>query len=161
MVAPYVSVGMIVLEPGPGMGFFTLELARRVGPQGRVIAVDVQPKMIEGLARRAASPGWPDASMPASPGRPPRVEEYAGRLISRWRSPWFTSAESEDLFADIRNALKPAASCCWLSRRPCARRGVRPEPGAGRQAGLAIVSRPALRLSQRGARASRGTGVMN
>ena len=45
---------MTVLEPGPGMGFFTLELARRVGRTGRVIAVDVQPKMIERLKRRAA-----------------------------------------------------------------------------------------------------------
>jgi tRNA A58 N-methylase Trm61 len=44
---------MTVLEPGPGMGFFTLELARIVGPAGRVIAVDVQPKMIETLRRRA------------------------------------------------------------------------------------------------------------
>jgi ubiquinone/menaquinone biosynthesis C-methylase UbiE len=37
------------------MGFFTLELARRVGRTGRVIAVDVQPKMIERLKRRAAN----------------------------------------------------------------------------------------------------------
>jgi ubiquinone/menaquinone biosynthesis C-methylase UbiE len=53
MLAPFVSAGMTVLEPGPGMGFFTLELARLVGPAGRVIAVDVQPKMIAGLRRRA------------------------------------------------------------------------------------------------------------
>jgi SAM-dependent methyltransferase len=44
---------MVVLEPGPGMGFFTLELARLVGPTGRVIAVDVQPRMLASLRRRA------------------------------------------------------------------------------------------------------------
>jgi ubiquinone/menaquinone biosynthesis C-methylase UbiE len=44
---------MTVFEPGPGMGFFTLELARRVGDTGRVVAVDVQPRMIAGLKRRA------------------------------------------------------------------------------------------------------------
>jgi ubiquinone/menaquinone biosynthesis C-methylase UbiE len=55
LLAPYLREGMTVLEPGPGMGFFTLELARRVGPTGRVIAVDVQPKMIKGLKRRAAT----------------------------------------------------------------------------------------------------------
>jgi len=49
----YVHDGMTVLEPGPGMGFFTLELLRRVGSRGRVIAVDVQPKMLARLARRA------------------------------------------------------------------------------------------------------------
>lgn len=53
ILAPYVREGMTVLEPGPGMGFFTLELARLVGASGRVIAVDVQPKMINGLKRRA------------------------------------------------------------------------------------------------------------
>ena len=57
LLAPYVREGMTVLEPGPGMGFFTLELARRVGPSGRVVAVDLQPQMLEGLRRRAARAG--------------------------------------------------------------------------------------------------------
>ena len=60
IVAPYISEGMIILEPGPGMGFFTRELARQVGPKGRVIAVDIQPKMIEGLKRRVAKAGFAD-----------------------------------------------------------------------------------------------------
>jgi ubiquinone/menaquinone biosynthesis C-methylase UbiE len=54
ILSPYVRAGMTVLEPGPGMGFFTIPLARLVGPSGRVIAVDLQPKMIESLKRRAA-----------------------------------------------------------------------------------------------------------
>jgi ubiquinone/menaquinone biosynthesis C-methylase UbiE len=45
---------MTVLEPGPGMGFFTLDPARKVGASGKVIAVDVQTRMIERLKRRAA-----------------------------------------------------------------------------------------------------------
>jgi ubiquinone/menaquinone biosynthesis C-methylase UbiE len=53
----YVHPGMTALEPGPGMGFFTLELLRLVGPAGRVIAVDVQPKMIDRLKRRADKAG--------------------------------------------------------------------------------------------------------
>ena len=57
ILAPYVREGMTVLEPGPGMGFFTLELARRVGPSGRVVAVDIQPKMLDRLKRRAAHAG--------------------------------------------------------------------------------------------------------
>ena len=53
----YADPGMIILEPGPGMGFFTLELARLAGPTGRVVAVDVQPKMLDVLRRRAARKG--------------------------------------------------------------------------------------------------------
>jgi cyclopropane fatty-acyl-phospholipid synthase-like methyltransferase len=56
LIAPYVTPGMTVLEPGPGMGFFTLPLARRVG-SGRVIAVDIQQKMIDALRRRATKAG--------------------------------------------------------------------------------------------------------
>ena len=56
LIAPYVSPGMMVLEPGPGMGFFTLPLARRVG-SGRVIAVDIQPRMLSALRRRATRAG--------------------------------------------------------------------------------------------------------
>ena len=52
-LAPYVREGMLVLEPGPGMGFFTLELARMVGETGRVVAVDLQEKMLAALRRPA------------------------------------------------------------------------------------------------------------
>jgi ubiquinone/menaquinone biosynthesis C-methylase UbiE len=57
IVQPHVTSGMTVLEPGPGMGFFTLELARLVGPHGRVIAVDIQPRMLAALRRRAKRAG--------------------------------------------------------------------------------------------------------
>lgn len=57
ILAPYVREGMTVLEPGPGMGFFTLELAKLVGPEGRVIAVDVQEKMLRALKGKAAKAG--------------------------------------------------------------------------------------------------------
>jgi len=58
LLAPYVRPGMLVLEPGPGMGFFTLEIARLVGAKGRVIAVDIQPKMLAALRRRANNAGF-------------------------------------------------------------------------------------------------------
>ena len=56
-LGPFVREGMVVLEPGPGMGFFTLDLARMVGPSGRVVAVEVQEKMLDALRRRAAREG--------------------------------------------------------------------------------------------------------
>jgi len=57
ILSPYVREGMTVLEPGPGMGFFTIPLARMVGTSGKVIAVDLQPKMIAVLKRRAGKKG--------------------------------------------------------------------------------------------------------
>lgn len=57
VLAPYVAEGMTVLEPGPGMGFFSIPVATMVGADGRIVAVDVQRKMLDGLRRRAAKAG--------------------------------------------------------------------------------------------------------
>ncbi|MGA9667915.1 MAG: methyltransferase domain-containing protein [Terracidiphilus sp.] len=57
LIAPYVREGMTVLEPGPGMGFFTMPMAKVVGAAGRVVAVDIQQKMLDELCRRAAKKG--------------------------------------------------------------------------------------------------------
>jgi ubiquinone/menaquinone biosynthesis C-methylase UbiE len=57
MLRPYVRPGMTVLEPGSGMGFFSLPLARLVGAEGRVVCVDLQRRMIDGLRRRAGKAG--------------------------------------------------------------------------------------------------------
>lgn len=57
LLGPYLDPGATVVEPGPGMGFFTLPMARMVGEQGRVIAADIQPKMLERLRRRARKAG--------------------------------------------------------------------------------------------------------
>jgi SAM-dependent methyltransferase len=39
------------------MGFFTLDMGRLVGPSGRVVAVDIQPRMLDVLRRRARKAG--------------------------------------------------------------------------------------------------------
>ncbi len=54
---PISAEGMTVLEIGPGMGFFTIPAARMVGAGGKVIAVDVQEKMLNALIKRAAKAG--------------------------------------------------------------------------------------------------------
>lgn len=46
--------GQTVCDLGAGNGFYTLELARLVGPEGLVYAVDIQPEMLRMLSRRAA-----------------------------------------------------------------------------------------------------------
>ena len=53
ILAPYVKEGMKVLDIGCAMGFFSLPLARMVGPGGKVICVDIQEKMIKTLLKRA------------------------------------------------------------------------------------------------------------
>ncbi len=53
LLAPYVRPGMKVLDVGSAMGFFTLPMARMTGEKGRVVAVDMQMRMLQGLRKRA------------------------------------------------------------------------------------------------------------
>jgi ubiquinone/menaquinone biosynthesis C-methylase UbiE len=52
-----IEAGMIVLEIGPGNGRYTIETARRVGSLGKVIAIDIEPKMLERVSQRAQAEG--------------------------------------------------------------------------------------------------------
>lgn len=60
LLVPYIKEGMTVLEIGPGMGFFSLPLARLVGKKGKVVCVDVQEKMLRQLNRRGTKAGLQD-----------------------------------------------------------------------------------------------------
>jgi len=52
-----IADGARVADLGAGGGWFTVRLARRVGPNGRVYAEDIQPQMIESIARRVSREG--------------------------------------------------------------------------------------------------------
>lgn len=52
-----IGPGMTVLEVGPGSGTYTIGAAQRVGGQGKVVTVDIEPKMIERVRRRAEQEG--------------------------------------------------------------------------------------------------------
>jgi 2-polyprenyl-3-methyl-5-hydroxy-6-metoxy-1,4-benzoquinol methylase len=53
ILRPFVTPAMTALDIGSAMGFFTLPLALMVGPYGKVVAIDVQEKMLRSLQRRA------------------------------------------------------------------------------------------------------------
>ena len=53
-----VKAGLDVADIGAGSGYYTVRLARRVGPKGHVFAEDVVPEYLERLARRVATEGF-------------------------------------------------------------------------------------------------------
>ena len=52
-----VEEGQTVVDVGCGAGFFSLALAGMVGPEGKVLGVDIQAKMLEMARRRARHRG--------------------------------------------------------------------------------------------------------
>ena len=57
LAALQIQPGQSVCDLGCGNGFYTLELAKLAGPRGEVLAVDIQPEMLELLRQRAEARG--------------------------------------------------------------------------------------------------------
>jgi 2-polyprenyl-3-methyl-5-hydroxy-6-metoxy-1,4-benzoquinol methylase len=57
LLRPYVEPGMVVVDVGCSMGFFSLPLAQMVGADGRVHCLDVAPKALRTLEHRARRRG--------------------------------------------------------------------------------------------------------
>src|SRR4029078_11976896 len=49
--------GMVVCDIGSGNGFYTLKTAPMVDPGGKILAVEIQPEMLEMLSKRAEAAG--------------------------------------------------------------------------------------------------------
>jgi ubiquinone/menaquinone biosynthesis C-methylase UbiE len=81
LLGPFIEKDMVVVEPGCGMGYFTLALARMVGPKGRVIAVDLQEKMLSSLSRRAQKTGLSDRiDIRLGTSRGMGLEDFSGEV---------------------------------------------------------------------------------
>ncbi|HYB97362.1 MAG TPA: class I SAM-dependent methyltransferase [Vicinamibacterales bacterium] len=58
MDAMAIADASVVADIGAGSGWFTIRLARRVGPRGLVYAEDVQKEMINAISRRVSREGF-------------------------------------------------------------------------------------------------------
>jgi ubiquinone/menaquinone biosynthesis C-methylase UbiE len=65
--------GHTVADLGAGTGYFVGPVARAVGKSGRVLALDVEPNMVEYIRRRAAKSGWSNVEARVVPTDDPRL----------------------------------------------------------------------------------------
>ncbi len=118
ILSPYIREGMSVLDIGCGMGFFSLPLANLVGGKGKVICVDLQQKMIEGLIKRARTANLAeriDARICSHTTL--NVNDLAGRIDFALAFALVHEVpDKERLFSEIYNTLKPAG--CLLLAEP-------------------------------------------
>jgi 2-polyprenyl-3-methyl-5-hydroxy-6-metoxy-1,4-benzoquinol methylase len=150
LLGPYVQEGMTVLEPGPGMGFFTLPLARMVGPKGRVVAADIQPKMLSSLERRAQKAGLLDRvearrALPddlAVADLKDRIDFVLAFAVVH------ETPSAEAFFRQAAAALKPGGVVFFAEPSGHVKQAAfEKELEAARQAGLEIVARLCVRRS--------------
>ena len=154
MDALAIADGSTVADIGAGAGWFTIRLARRVGPNGLVYAQDVQPQMLEAIERRVAREGLQNVEARLGEGSDPNLPE--GALDAILVVDVYPEVEDRVAFLrNLANALRPGGRLGVVNYTP-GLGGPGPAPGEGvrverslveadaRAAGLRVIDRQAL-----------------
>ena len=124
-----IADGAAVADIGAGAGWFTIRLARRVGPNGAVYAQDVQRQMLDAIRRRVAREGLRNVETRLGSGSAPNLPARALDAVLVVD----VYPEVEDRVAFLRNvadALKPGGRIGIVNYRP-GRGGPGPAPSEG------------------------------
>ena len=106
-----IADGAVVADLGAGGGWFTIRLARRVGPNGLVYAQDIQPQMIEAINRRVQQEALTNVRTVLGTSTDPRLPNGldAVLIVDAYREMDEPSKPQvlQDLLKSIDHALKP------------------------------------------------------
>jgi ubiquinone/menaquinone biosynthesis C-methylase UbiE len=106
IIEPYVHSGDTVLDVGPGMGYFSIPLAKIVGEKGGVIAVDVQIEMLNALQKRARRAGVEQRiTLHLCKRNSLGLDIKFDFVLAFWMA--HEVPEQESFFKEIRTLLKP------------------------------------------------------
>lgn len=110
------EAGQTVCDLGCGNGYYTLRLAREVGPQGTVWAVDIQPEMLELLAERAETRGVTNLKPTLGTATSPQLPQ--GQLdLLLLVDVYHEFSHPEEMLRDIRASLKSAGRVALVEYR--------------------------------------------
>jgi len=108
--------GQTACDVGAGSGYHTLRLARAVGPTGRVLAVDLQPRMLELLRERVAEAGLHNVETIEATASDPRLPDDTCDLILLV-DVYHELAWPEPMLLAFRRALAPAGRLALVEFR--------------------------------------------
>src|SRR6516165_3134771 len=112
-----VKPGLTVADIGAGSGYYTVRLARRVGPTGHVFAEDVVPEYLERLSRRVASEGLA-GSVTVVRGDPHDPRLLPGSVdLALLVHMYHEVAQPYGLLWNLRPALRPGARVAVIDAR--------------------------------------------
>jgi len=98
--------GMVVCDLGAGDGYHTLQMAPRVGPSGKVIAVDIQPEMLQELSRKLAEKKFENVETVLGELWDPKLPENTVDLVLMV-DVYHEFSHPVQMLAALRKALKP------------------------------------------------------
>jgi ubiquinone/menaquinone biosynthesis C-methylase UbiE len=97
--------GSIVADLGAGGGWFTVRLARRVGPTGHVYAQDIQKPMIESIERRVRREGLRNVSTVLGTAEDPKLPAPVDAVLIV--GVYGEVAQPVELLRNVRKSLRP------------------------------------------------------
>ncbi len=100
-----IADGSIVADLGAGGGWFTVRLARRVGPNGIVYAEDIQPQMIESINRRVSREGLTNVRTILGTAEDPKLPRGLDAVLIV--AVYQEMADPVTLLRNVATALKP------------------------------------------------------
>jgi len=104
LLEPFVQPGMRVADLGCGMGHFTLGLAKLVGPNGQVQAIDLQAESLGRVRRRLERAGMASrVTLVLAEAHDPRLEGTVDFVLAFWMV--HEVADTSGLFAKVREHL--------------------------------------------------------
>ena len=110
MDALVIADGSVVADLGAGGGWFTMYLARRVGPNGRVYAEDIQRQMLEVIERRVDRERLTNVATvlgtPNDPRLPTPVD--AALIVDAYHEMQIPPANAVTLLRSVARSLKPS-----------------------------------------------------
>ncbi len=113
ILEPYVESGMMAMDIGCAMGFFSLPMARMAGERGKVVCVDVQEKMLQSLRKRAEKAGLADRII-IHPSLQDSLSLNAFERKIDFALAFAVVHEVPDIFhffQDVSSAMKPGSKC--------------------------------------------------
>lgn len=117
VAALQVTPGSTVADIGAGTGYFNRTLAAAVGPTGRVIAVDIEPNLVEHMKTRAAAEGSPQVE--ARLGAPSDPKLAAGEVDLVLLVDTYHHIDGRrDYFTRLGAALKPQGRLVVVDFKP-------------------------------------------
>jgi ubiquinone/menaquinone biosynthesis C-methylase UbiE len=136
-----IADGAAVADIGAGAGWFTMQLARRVGPNGIVYAQDVQRQMLEAIRRRVAREGLRNVETRLGAGSVPNLPDKS--LDAVLVVDVYPEVENRVTFLrNLAAALKPGGRLGVVNYKP-GRGGPGPAPQEGARVASESVERDA------------------
>lgn len=111
-----VKSGMTVCDMGCGNGFYSLPLAKMVGEDGQVLAVDVQPEMLQMLRERAEMYGLENITPILGSYHDPRLPPNSVDVMLLV-DVYHEFSYPEEMLRGIRRSLKPDGVAVLLEYR--------------------------------------------